>query len=81
MSLRITLLFIILSLPIHLFAQENLKSTTIPAGLKENASAVVRLNQIDITISSQESMQIKKQRIVTVFNEQGKKYIGCSRIS
>jgi hypothetical protein len=29
-------------------------------GLKENANAIVRLNQIDVTISSQRSMLIDK---------------------
>lgn len=39
--------------------------------LKENANAVVRLNQIDIAITSQRSMNIKRQRVVTVLNEKG----------
>ncbi|MCD0470301.1 DUF3857 domain-containing protein [Flavobacterium sp. JAS] len=45
--------------------------TTIADSLKENANAVVRLNQIDITIASQRSMIVKTQRVVTVFNEKG----------
>ncbi|WP_316633276.1 DUF3857 domain-containing protein [uncultured Flavobacterium sp.] len=45
--------------------------TTIADSLKENANAVVRLNQVDITIASQRSMIIKTQRVVTVFNEKG----------
>jgi hypothetical protein len=44
---------------------------TISDSLKENANAVVRLNQIDITIVSQRSMNIKKKRVVTVLNEKG----------
>jgi hypothetical protein len=36
--------------------------------LKENANAIVRLNQIDVTISSQRSMAINK-RVITVLNE------------
>ncbi|WP_035141787.1 DUF3857 domain-containing protein [Flavobacterium daejeonense] len=43
----------------------------IPDSLKENADAVVRLNQIDINIVSQRSMNIKSQRVITVFNEKG----------
>jgi hypothetical protein len=39
--------------------------------LKENANAVVRLNQVDIVIASQRSMNIKAQRVVTVLNEKG----------
>jgi len=43
----------------------------IPDSLKENANAVVRLNQIDINITSQRSMNIKRQRAITVLNEYG----------
>lgn len=46
-------------------------SLTISDSLKENANAVVRLDQMDITIASQRSMNIKTQRVVTVFNEKG----------
>lgn len=45
--------------------------STIADSLKENANAVVRLDQMDITIGSQRSMNIKVQRIVTVFNDKG----------
>jgi soluble P-type ATPase len=45
--------------------------TTIADSLKENANAVVRLDQMDILIASQRSMSIKSQRIVTVLNEKG----------
>lgn len=54
------------------FAQKTEYSTLlIPDSLKQNANAVVRLNQIDILISSQRSMNIKKKRVVTVLNEKG----------
>jgi hypothetical protein len=46
-------------------------SLSISDSLKENANAVVRLNQIDITISSQRNMNIKTKRVVTVLNERG----------
>ena len=78
MPFRITLLFIALSFHFHVFAQENLKSSTIPQELKENANAVVRSNQIDIDITSRKSMKIKKQRIITVLNEYGMSHIGAS---
>jgi hypothetical protein len=45
--------------------------TKIGDSLKENANAVIRLDQMDITIASQRSMNIKTQRIVTVLNEKG----------
>jgi transglutaminase-like putative cysteine protease len=55
-----------------LFAQKNdYSALTISDSLKENANAVVRLNQIDIVIASQRSMNIKTKRVVTVLNEKG----------
>ena len=45
--------------------------STIADSLKENANAVVRLDQTDITIASQRSMNIKTFRVVTVLNEKG----------
>lgn len=55
-----------------LFAQKSDYSTrTLSDSLKENANAVVRLNQIDIVIASQRSMNIKTKRAVTVLNEKG----------
>ena len=44
---------------------------TIADSLKENANSVVRLDQMDIAILSQRSMNIKTQRVVTVLNEKG----------
>ncbi|OIV43357.1 DUF3857 domain-containing protein [Flavobacterium johnsoniae] len=50
---------------------------TIADSLKENANAVVRLDQTDIVITSQRSMNIKTQRVVTVLNEKGNKTVGA----
>jgi transglutaminase-like putative cysteine protease len=50
-------------------------SLLIPDSLKQNANAVVRLNQIDIDISSQRKMNVKKERVVTVLNEKGQNAI------
>jgi hypothetical protein len=50
-------------------AQNNEYSTSISDSLKENANAIVRLNQIDVTISSQRSMAINTKRVITVLNE------------
>ena len=43
----------------------------ISDSLKENANAVVRLDQMDIIITSQRDMTLKAQRVVTVLNEKG----------
>ena len=50
-------------------------SLSIPDSLKQNANAVVRLDQIDIVISSQRNMNVKQKRIVTVLNEKGQEAI------
>jgi transglutaminase-like putative cysteine protease len=53
-------------------AQKNEYQTSLIAdSLKENANAIVRLNQIDITVSSQRNMNIKTIRVITVLNEKG----------
>jgi Domain of Unknown Function with PDB structure (DUF3857)/Domain of Unknown Function with PDB structure (DUF3858) len=44
---------------------------TVSDSLKLNANAVVRLNQLDIEISSQRKINIKNKRVVTVYNEKG----------
>jgi transglutaminase-like putative cysteine protease len=52
--------------------QKNEYATSLIAdSLKANANAIVRLNQIDITISSQRNMIVKTKRIITVLNEKG----------
>ena len=43
----------------------------IPDSLKQNANAVIRFNQIDILITSQENMKITTKRVVSVYNEKG----------
>ena len=65
-----SLFFLLFSITIS--AQKNEFSVLkISDSLKENANAVVRLNQIDITIASQRSMNVKTKRVVTVFNGKG----------
>lgn len=57
-------------------SQENLlTSFTIPENLRQNANAVVRLNEINISIESQEELNIVEKRIVTVLNEKGNKFV------
>lgn len=46
-------------------------SSLISDSLKQNANSVVRLNQLDIVISSQRNMKIYKRRVVTILNEKG----------
>jgi transglutaminase-like putative cysteine protease len=51
--------------------QSDYSALLISDSLKENANAIVRLNQIDILISSQRSMTINTKRVITVLNENG----------
>jgi hypothetical protein len=71
--MKFTFLGIFFLLFTHLsFAQKSdYPVISISDSLKENANAVVRLDQMDIAILSQRSMNIKVQRVVTVLNEKG----------
>ena len=73
------LFFIFYIISFFSYAQKADYSTLfIPDSLKQNANAVVRLNQIDITISSQRKMKVYTKRAVTVFNERGQYAIDAS---
>ncbi|MEZ0005964.1 hypothetical protein ABH942_001327 [Flavobacterium sp. 28YEA47A] len=50
----------------------------IPAELKENANAVVRLDQKNIVVASRKSMITTTKSIVTVLNENGLSYMDLS---
>ncbi|MDR6966337.1 hypothetical protein J2X31_000330 [Flavobacterium arsenatis] len=68
-----SLCFLLLVLiPTTFFSQEtNYAVANIPAELKENANAVVRLSHLDVTIVSQRSMLIIEKKVVTILNEHG----------
>jgi transglutaminase-like putative cysteine protease len=65
--------FLVFLFSISLLSAQKFEYTSllISDSLKQNANAVVRLDQIDILISSQRSMNIKNKRVVTVLNEKG----------
>ncbi|WP_241686559.1 DUF3857 domain-containing protein [Flavobacterium sp. YO12] len=73
-SPRLSLVFFLFTL-ISFAQKANYNVALIPDSLKQNANAVVRLDQMDITIASQRSMNIKTQRVVTVLNEKGLRHI------
>ncbi len=66
-------LFFILTLQ----AQHDFLALTISSELKENANAVVRLSDTQITLNAIDRMVVKEHRIVTVFNEYGQKHVGA----
>lgn len=71
-AFSILMLFITFSL----LSQENLYSSlTIPVDLKLSANAVVRLNNMELSIESKQKVIIRARRIVTVLNEKGNRYI------
>ncbi|MFD1616371.1 DUF3857 domain-containing protein [Gelatiniphilus marinus] len=60
------------------FSQDQLYlSLTIPEELKQNANAVVRLNEVEVSLKSSSEMVVKKRRIITVLNKQGNKNVGA----
>ncbi|TRX42275.1 DUF3857 domain-containing protein [Flavobacterium restrictum] len=72
--MKIKSLFLVLTICISIAVQaqkSEYNAQSISDSLKENANAVVRLNQIDILIASQRSMTIKTKRVITVLNEKG----------
>ena len=77
MFLRISL-FLLLFCTLPIVAQDNYSATGISDVLKENANAVIRLDQTDIVISSRNSMNIKTTRVVTILNELGLTYMKAS---
>lgn len=64
------LLFVLCSFSL-LGQNANYAVAAIPDSLKQNANAVVRLSQRDITISSQKNMTVKEFTAITVLNELG----------
>lgn len=69
-SILCLLFFVLFSLS-SIAQKVEYKFVGISDSLKENANAVIRLNQMDIMIVSQRNMKTKQKRVITVFNENG----------
>lgn len=70
------LLSFLFVLPSILLSQnQSYTVTDIDEDLLKNANAVVRLNQLDVTISSKKSLTASYRRVVTILNEAGDKNI------
>lgn len=70
--LKTTQFFLILFVCSTSYSQDfSYNALTISSELKENANAVIRLNQKDIVIISQNNMLLVEKRVVTVLNEFG----------
>ena len=72
MVIRNTLLLLIVFFPLTILAQKTeYTAFNIADSLKQNANAVVRLNQVAIDVLSQRDMTISTVRTITVLNEKG----------
>ena len=72
MVIRNTLLLLIVFFPLAILAQKTeYTAFNIADSLKQNANAVVRLNQVAIDVLSQRDMTISTVRTITVLNEKG----------
>ncbi|WP_420552388.1 DUF3857 domain-containing protein [Tenacibaculum aiptasiae] len=71
------IVMITLLLCTKLFSQESiqLSSLLIPLELKENANAVIRLNETTVNVLAVDEMVVKEKRIVTVLNKLGKTHV------
>lgn len=78
MKLNIFSLFLLL-FSISSFGQKiEYTVLTIPDSLKQNANAVIRLDETNVTISSQKEMIIKTFKVTTVLNELGLRTLDLS---
>ncbi|GAA3635357.1 DUF3857 domain-containing protein [Flavivirga jejuensis] len=72
----VSLLTLLLTLSVT--SQENLYSSyTIPTNLKEKANAVIRSNDVHISLRSSSEMYVTKKRIITVLNKEGDDAVGA----
>ncbi|CAM1367952.1 Transglutaminase-like superfamily protein [Tenacibaculum sediminilitoris] len=72
-----TIFLIVILLCTNIFSQEkqNLSSLFISKELKENANAIIRLNEVVINVEAVDKLIVRQKRIVTVFNKLGKVHI------
>jgi hypothetical protein len=73
-----SLCFFLLCCTIGLAQKGEYSSDAIPGALIENANAVVRLEEINIDITSRSAVTIRTRRIITVYNEFGLNHTGAN---
>lgn len=72
MRLKTILFCVVLVIVTQINSQEKLlTSFLVPANLKENANAIIRSNEVNITLNSVSDMVVSQKRIVTVLNKEG----------
>ena len=58
-----------------LFFAQDYAAGTIPDQLMANANAVVRLDELQVNVESQRFMEVNATRVVTVLNENGRRFV------
>jgi transglutaminase-like putative cysteine protease len=71
------LFFLLVSLAVLAQTRPEYAVSLIPQNLKDNANAVVRLEKIEIEISSRANMSVHTYRAITVLNEFGLRHINA----
>lgn len=72
MKLALFSKFLLFFITTQSFSQEHLfSSLTIPERLTQNANAVIRRNEVSITLESRKKLTVVERRVVTVLNEIG----------
>ncbi|WOD44467.1 DUF3857 domain-containing transglutaminase family protein [Hwangdonia lutea] len=76
MSLKTIANTMMLFATLTVFSQDHLYSSlTIPEDLIQNANAVVRLNEVVVSLKSSSEMSVKEKRIITVLNKKGNRNV------
>ena len=72
MDIKNTIAFFILFISLNTFAQNlSYVSLTIPENLKKDANAVIRSNEVNVTLSAINKMEVTTKRVITVLNKKG----------
>lgn len=72
MHLKPILVYFLFLLTLQISSQEKFyTSFTIPTNLTENANAVIRSNELIITMNAVDDMTVYEKRIITVLNKEG----------
>ncbi|QXP61214.1 DUF3857 domain-containing protein [Olleya sp. HaHaR_3_96] len=67
----------VLFFSVNVFSQDNYQALVIKPELQSNANAIVRSSTIDVNIEARDKIVVTEQRVVTVLNERGQRYIGA----
>lgn len=68
-----TLLFLI---AINGYSQkENFQSMALPAELREGADAIVRLDEVEVSVNSKRDVRVNRRTVVTVLNKAGDRHV------